>query len=179
MPVGEPVWLGADFGWKWDTTALAPLWIPSLDRRVFGGPVVLEPPRDGTSLSPDAAQAAFLEIHERNPVHTVVMDENAGGAQMADWIASALGARVIAHSQGHSAMALAYERWMEGLREEWIWHTGDTVFARHVLNAVARVLPGGQTRFDRPSRSRGGGGQDGRVWDGPRGRVDGPQCRRR
>jgi hypothetical protein len=62
-------------------------------------------------------------------------------------------------------MALAYERWMEALREGWLWHSGDPELAQHVLNAVARVLPGGQTRFDRPARSRSASSQDRRVWD--------------
>lgn len=166
IPVGEPVWLGADFGWKWDTTALVPFWMPESQRRVIGDDFaeILTPPQDGSSMRPEVVQEAFRRIHERNPVHTVVMDESAGGAQMADWIESELQAKVVSHSQGHSAMALAYERWMEALREGWLHHSGEPEFARHVLNAVARVLPGGQARFDRPSRSRGGQ-QDRRVWD--------------
>jgi phage terminase large subunit-like protein len=164
-PGGDPVWVGLDLGWKWDTTAVVPLWMPAADRRVVCDPVILTPPRDGTSLPPEAVQDALLGVHERNPVHTVVMDENAGGAQLASWIEQTLGARVISHSQGHSAMALAYERWMEALREGWLWHSGDPELAQHVLNAVARVLPGGQTRFDRPARSRSASSQDRRVWD--------------
>lgn len=165
IPVGEPVWVGADFGYKWDTTALTPLWMPELERRLFATPEIITPPRDGSSTAPEDIQAAFLRIHERNPIHTVVMDENAGGAQMAGWLESELGAEVVSHSQGHAAMALAYERWMEAMREGWLMHTGDPEFARHVLNAVARVLPGGQTRFDRPSKSRSGEQQNRRVWD--------------
>jgi hypothetical protein len=165
IPVGEPVWAGVDFGWKWDTTAITPLWMPDIHRRVFGHAEILTPPRDGTSTAVEDVQAAFLDLHERNPIHTVVMDENAGGAQMVSWIEHELGARVVSHSQGHTAMALAYERWMEAMREKWLQHTGDPEFARHVLNAIARLLPGGQTRFDRPARSRGTAHQDQRVWD--------------
>lgn len=167
IPVGEPVWLGADFGWKWDTTALTPLWVPEADRRVLGDDFaeILVPPRDGSSTPPEDVQAAFLRVHERNPIHTVVMDENAGGAQMAGWIEAELGARVISHSQGHTAMALAYERWMEAMREGWLSHSGSPEFASHVLNAVAKTLPGGQVRFDRPAVSRAAGGQGRRVWD--------------
>lgn len=162
---GQPVWVGADFGWKWDTTALVPLWMPNLERRIFGAPKIVTPPRDGSSTPPEDVQDAFLRIHERNPIHTVVMDENAGGAQMAAWLEAEVGARVIAHSQAHGPMALAYERFMEAVREAWIGHTGDPEFARHVLNAIAKPLPGGQTRFDRPVRSRAAAGQERRVWD--------------
>lgn len=167
IPVGEPIWLGADFGWKWDTTALVPLLFDDPERRLIGDDFaeILTPPRDGSSTPPEDLQSAFLRIHERNPVHTVVMDENAGGAQMAGWIESELGARVISHSQGHSAMALAYERFMEAIREGWLWHTGNPEFASHVLNAVAKMLPGGQVRFDRPATSRAASKQERRVWD--------------
>lgn len=167
IPAGEPIWCGADYGWKWDTTALAPLWLPEPTRRVLGDDLaqILTPPRDGNSLDPETVQAAFRQLHDRNPIHTVVMDESAGGAQMVSWIESELGARVVMHSQGHSAMALAYARWMEALREDWLEHTGNPEPARHVLNAIARLLPGGQTRFDRPSSSRSAGKQDRRVWD--------------
>jgi phage terminase large subunit-like protein len=165
IPEGEPVWVGADFGWKWDTTAIVPLWMPELDRRVFDRVEIITPPRDGFSTPPEDVQAAFLRIHERNPIHTVVMDENAGGAQMAGWIETVLGAEVVAYSQSHAPMALAYDRWMEAMREGWMWHTGDQEFTRHVLNAVAKLLPGGQTRFDRPAKSRAGSQQDRRVWD--------------
>jgi phage terminase large subunit-like protein len=167
IPSGEPVWCGADFGWKWDTTALVPFWMPDMERRVIGDTIsrILTPPRDGSSLPPEEVQQAFLDIHQRNPIHTVVMDENAGGHQIAGWLEDELGARVIAHSQAHSEMARAYEKWMEALRERWLRHGGDTELARHVLNAIAKVLPGGQTRFDRPSKSRSASARDQRVWD--------------
>jgi phage terminase large subunit-like protein len=165
IPEGEPVWVGADFGWKWDTTAVVPLWMPEPDKRLFGVPEIVVPPRDGSSTLPEDVQAAFLRVHERNPIHTVVMDENAGGAQMAGWLEDTLGAQVVAYAQSHAPMALAYERWMEAMREGWLWQPGDPEFTRHVLNAVAKTLPGGQARFDRPARSRSASKQDVRVWD--------------
>lgn len=168
IPEGEPVWLGLDLGWKWDTTAATPLWMPDLERRWFAHVAIIPPPRDGTSTLLSTVQSALLDIHERNPVHTIVMDENAGGSQLCEWIEEVLGAKVIAHSQGHSAMALAYERWMEAMRAGAIRHDGDPEFSQHVLNAVARLLPGGQTRFDRRAGARNTrtkGTQDSRVWD--------------
>lgn len=165
IPAGEPVWVGADYGWKWDTTALVPLWMPEPTHRLFDRIEIIVPPRDGFSTSPTEVQSAYLRIHERNPIHTVVMDEAAGGAQMVEWLEDELGVNVVAHSQTHAPMALAYERWMEALREGWMWHTGDREFARHVLNALAKMLPGGQTRFDRPQRSRNSTQQDRRVID--------------
>jgi phage terminase large subunit-like protein len=165
IPVGEPIWVGLDIAWKRDTTAIVPFWMPSHEKRLLGVPEILTPPRDGNSLPPEEVQMALLRVHERNPIHTIVMDENAGGAQLAFWIEDELGARVVAHSQGHSAMALAFERWMEAMRQGWILHPRDPELTRHVLNAIARLLPGGQTRFDRPSSSRSAALQDRRVWD--------------
>jgi phage terminase large subunit-like protein len=166
---GTPVWVGVDLGWMWDTTAIVPLWTPTPDVRVLLDPVILTPPRDGTSTSPTAVQNGFLEIHERTPIHTVVMDRAAGGEQLAEWIENTLGARVIGHSNGNQAQALAAQRFYEGLRAApapTLRHTGDAELTRHILNARARVLPRGDVIFDRPSQTRSAAGQDSRVIDG-------------
>lgn len=54
---------------------------------------------------------------------------------------------------------------MEAIRLGWLKHSGDQAMTRHALNAVARVLPYGDARFDRPSQTRQGGAQDLRVID--------------
>ena len=60
-----------------------------------------------------------------------------------------------------------YEAFMEGLRNGTLKHTGDRDLRAHVLNAIARRLPGGDLRFDRPNPSRGSSvAQDRRVIDG-------------
>jgi phage terminase large subunit-like protein len=74
IPAGEPVAAGLDVAWKWDTTALVPLWMPDPEFRLLGPAAIMEPPRDGTSMSPDEPKRALLELHERNPIHTLVMD---------------------------------------------------------------------------------------------------------
>ncbi len=58
-----------------------------------------------------------------------------------------------------------YDKFTEALREGWLKHSGDRALTRHVLNAVARVLPFGDARFDRPSQTRQGGEQERRVID--------------
>ena len=155
IPEGEPVWLGLDVAWKWDTTALVPLWMRDPEFRLLGPAVVLQPPRDGSSLDPNLVEQALLTIHERNPLHTVVMDVTRA-EQLAEWIRLTLGAEVIERSQGNAAGAEDYERFMEALRLRWLKHTGDLTLTRHVFNAIARVLPGGGMRFDRPKSSRSG-----------------------
>jgi hypothetical protein len=51
------------------------------------------------------------------------------------------------------------------VRNGWIRHPRDSEFTEHVLNAVAKVLPDGRARFDRPSTSRAAAGQRRRVID--------------
>lgn len=164
IPDGAPVWAGLDLAWKWDTTALVPLWVPEPEFRLLGAARILTPPRDGTSLDPARVEAALLETHERNPLHTVVMDTTSG-EQLAEWIAAELGARVVDRSQGNALAALDYARFMEALRSGWLRHTGDPGLRRHALNAVARLLPMGDARFDRPRSTRAAAGQDSRVID--------------
>jgi hypothetical protein len=72
---------------------------------------------------------------------------------------------VIDRTQSNKFAAQDYERFTEALREGWIKHNGQREFTRHVLNAIARVLPMGDARFERPVQSRVGGEQDRRVID--------------
>lgn len=153
IPAGETVWLGLDLGWKYDTTAMVPLWIRDPEFRLLGPARILEPPRDGSQLDAHMVEWALLEIHERNPVETVVMDMT-DGAQLSQWISEELGAEVVDRSQGNTLACLDYARFMEALRMGWLHHTGDPGLSSHVLNAVARLLPGGDTKFERPKESR-------------------------
>lgn len=173
IPARVPIALGLDVGWKWDTTALVPLWVGGLREggtlttgvRLLGPAVVLTPPRDGTSLHPDEIKRALLEIYRQNPIHTVVMDMTFA-EDIAAFCRDELGATIIDHSQGNAQAALDYERFMEGLRTRGLRHAGDAALTRHAMNAVARMLPGGDVRFDRSSSTRQGGDQEARVIDG-------------
>jgi phage terminase large subunit-like protein len=164
IPAGEPIWAGLDVAWKWDTTALVPLWIRDHDYRLLGPATVLTPPRDGQSLDPAKVEDAILQLHERNPLHTVVMDTTRA-EQLAEWIGDETGAEVVDRTQSNAFATLDFERFMEALRSGWLKHMGDPALNRHVLNAITRVLPQGDARFDRPSQSRRGGEQDMRVID--------------
>lgn len=164
IPEGVPVWAGLDVAWKWDTTALVPLWIRDQDYRLLGPASILVPPRNGVSLDPNEVEAALVRMHQRNPIHTVVMDPTKA-EQLAEWIRNELGAEVLERGQTNTYAATDYERFMEALREGWLKHTGDRGLTSHVLNAIARLLPGGGARFDRPHASRLGSEQDMRVID--------------
>jgi phage terminase large subunit-like protein len=164
IPAGEPIWLGLDVAWKWDTTAAVPLWWRDSEYRLLGPARVLVPPRDGSSLHPDAVEQTLTEIHARNPLHTVVMDTSRA-EQLATWISDTFDATVIDRQQTNTLAVEDYDRFMEALREGWLRHTGDPELSRHVLNAVARVLPAGGARFDRSSGTRTGPQQQARVID--------------
>ena len=166
IPVAQSIGVGIDLAWKHDCTALVPLWIASREHRLFGIPKILTPPRDGGSLHPEEVRAAFRSVAEINPVHTVVMDITHGGNELRAWIQDEYpDTRVVEYPQSDGTMAMATESFLEALREGWIKHPGDPEFTRHVMNARARLLNNGRTRFDRASSSRSAGMQDRRVWD--------------
>lgn len=165
FPEGEPCWLGADIAWKWDTTALTPFLFRSRTERLLGPAEILVPPRDGTSLNPNEIEKALLRVHERNPIHTVVMDMHRA-EQLASWIESEIGAVVIDWPQSIPVQVTEYQGFMEALRNGWLRHSGDAGLTRHVLNAIAKVLPRGDAIFERPSQTRMSSEQDRRVIDG-------------
>jgi phage terminase large subunit-like protein len=156
IPEGEPVWVGLDVAWKWDTTAIVPLWMRDAEYRLLGPARILVPPRDGTSLDPGLVERALFEVHARNPIHTVVMDMSQA-EQLAAWIQAELGAVVVDRGTGNADAVVDYASFMEALRMGWLKHTGDLGLKRHALNAVARVLPLGDPRFWRSSTTRQGG----------------------
>jgi phage terminase large subunit-like protein len=164
IPDGVPVAVGADHSWVLDPTALVPLWMPSPEFRLLGEATVLDPPGDGTMLDVEDVKQAYRDIHERNPIHTVVMDTTKA-QDVAQWLAGELGCEVVDRGQTNSLAAEDYEAFTEGLRIRALRHTGGVNLRQHVMNAIARALPGGKKRFDRPSPSRAAAYRDQRVVD--------------
>lgn len=163
-PNGERTWLGLDMGWKRDTTSAVQMYVRDPEYRLLGPTRVLTPPRDGTSLDVDLVKRTLVELYEQNPFHTVVMDTSDSN-DIAQWISDEFpGVMVVDRQQTNPLAVQDYERFMEALRNGWLHHTGDPMLTRHVLNAIARVLPRGDARFDRPHQSRLGQ-QDMRVID--------------
>jgi phage terminase large subunit-like protein len=151
IPVGEPIWLGLDVGWKTDTTAFAPLYKTGTEH-LLGPATVLTAPPTGESLHPDEIKAAFRQIQARNPVAMVVMDVF-GARDIAAWIENE-GIQLQEHSQADAQAAIDYERFMEGLRNHTLRHMGDKLLTRHAMAAAARLMPSGKVRFGRISRER-------------------------
>ena len=173
IPEGVPVWLGADFAWSQDTTAFVPLWWKSADWRVLGEATILEPPGNGDMLDPQEVWDAIRVIHERNPIQAIAADKTKAQDTLLR-CENDLGCEVFDVDQGSANQAEEYERFMEGLRgggspdekrEPWLRHTGHPGLRQHVMNAIARKLPGDLYAFDRPARSRQASRQDRRVID--------------
>jgi hypothetical protein len=164
IPKGQPVAVGLDVAWKWDTTAAVPLWFRDSEFRLFGPAEVLEPPRDGSMLDGALIESALIRIHDRNPIHTVVMDMSKAET-LARWAEMEFGCLVLDWPQTLPVNVIEFEKFMEALRKGWIKHCGDPGLSQHALNAIARVLPRGDAVFDRPVQNRRSAEQDRRVID--------------
>jgi hypothetical protein len=164
IPAGASVDVGLDVAFKWDTTALVPLF-KAKEFRLLGAASILVPPRDGSSMHPDVIKQAVLDLGQDYRVDTVVMDMERA-SDIAHWIEDELGVTVIDRNQGNKFAVADYNAFTDGLRNGTVKHTGDPGLRAHVLHAIARKLPGGDYRFDRHSTVRQNArAQDRRVID--------------
>jgi hypothetical protein len=154
IPADADVWLGLDVGWKWDTTAVVPLWWRDAEYRLLGPATVLVPPRTGDQLHPSVVKDAIEVMCSKWRVSRVVMD-----------ITAANDLTVVDRAQTSKPQSEDFERFMEGLRQGWLRHSGDEALRRHAFNAVVKMLPDGGAKFGRVSETRQGGNQEARVND--------------
>ena len=170
--------VGLDLGWKIDTTAaVAEFTFP--DFKLLDEAGVRVPPRDGTSLHPDRVKEMLYWRMERNPIDSLVMDMS-DGEDVAAWAADELGVDVVDRPKSNDLAVVDYKHFMRDLRAtepQWkvieVKVPGSKVprkvrvrllpmflvrscplLTRHSMNAVARRLPRGDVRFDRPTSSR-------------------------
>lgn len=192
IPAGERVDCGLDLGWKLDTTALVAEWTNAEDGyKLLDEAQVAVPPRDGTSMHPDRVKELLYARRERNPIDTLVMDMS-DGEDVAAWAADELGITVVDRPKSNDLAVVDYKHFMRDLRAtEPQWKVIEMkvsgskfprkvrvrllplyvvrscpLLTRHSMNALARRLPRGDVRFDRPTESRGSvRKQDTRVID--------------
>jgi hypothetical protein len=162
IPAGTRIMVGIDFGFHDDTTAIVPMWVRGPNDRLFGDPVVLQPPGDGTMLDVNDIKAAISEVNERWPIEVAVCDPY-GAQDIMQWVANELGATVVVREQTNAWAIEDFNQFTEAIREGWIHHTGDPTFRRHALSAIRARLPGDRYRFDRPRTLRKAGAQQRRV----------------
>jgi phage terminase large subunit-like protein len=151
IPAGVPVVAGLDVGWRYDSTALVPLWV-SDSQRVLGRATILVPPTDG-QLELAMVERALAELHERNPISLLVMDIS-DARDVHDFAINEMGLDVEIRSVGIKAQIADYTHFMEALRAGTLRHNGDPGLTRHVLNATVRLMPLGDAVFARPGASR-------------------------
>jgi phage terminase large subunit-like protein len=154
-PAGAEVWLGIDFGWQRDTTAIVPLWWKSSEERILGPATILEPPGGNEQLDVRLVRHAIQEACRQYTVQRIVMDSSRA-EDVAAWLADELNLLVEYRAQTAKPKGEDYERFMSALRNGWLRHSGDDGLRRHALNAVTKLLADGGAMFARPSDSRTG-----------------------
>ncbi len=152
IPEGERITLGIDLGWKWDSTAIVPVWRTPEDKQRLGDPVILTPPRDGTSLPVGTVFAAIEDFTQRWRVEGVVLDPSADGEHLAQRLSGELELDVLEHPQQPRLMCDAAARFSVALAEGTLEHTGHEGLTAHVLAAVPKVLSDGRWRFVKDKR---------------------------
>lgn len=161
IPEDVPIIVGGDWGWTEDATALQTAWFED-DYLLLGKLHIIEPPRNGTDLTPQAVLAKLREINERNPIHVISHDESAGGGGkvMAGLLAEAFpDAEIVGVTASDADKAPGY--FNEQLRAGKLKHTGDPDLKRHLMNAVRVPVKDDTERFRiaRPKSSRHSPGQ--------------------
>ena len=141
IPPGTPVWLGADFAWKRDTTALAPVAHDPerADGVLLGAPWIFEPRGDGRIMPEGPIRAAIEEASRLWPIR-LVLDPAAGGRRIAEWAEDTLGIDAVIHSQSATAMADAASTFLSALGSDELRHPGDPALTDHVMAAAMRTV---------------------------------------
>jgi phage terminase large subunit-like protein len=143
--------IAIDLGWRWDTTAIVPM-LAQGEKIVLDEPVIVEPPRDGTATDAEEIKDVLRKMDGRWSEIIAVIDPEADGEQLAQWIEAELGWTVVTHSQKASPMALAAQRLSELISATRLQHPGDPEFTRHVLAAAPKPVGEGW-RLVKPKRS--------------------------
>ncbi len=149
-------YIGADFGWRKDTTALVPVGVVSLSPlvlRVDARLKITPAPENGGSTSVETIKKQFREFHALWPDMVVVMDPNAGGHIIAQWLTDELGVEVIEQPQDPSPMAHAAGLTSELVRGGHLEHPDNAEFTRQVVNAPGETVSkaGDRMRFGKHS----------------------------
>lgn len=153
IPAGSTdVTIGVDLGWRWDTTAIVPVWRNPEGLLVVGRETIIVPPRDGSMTDYQDIWDVLEELADRYLHPTFVIDPEAGGEQLAQQAAADLDAEIVEHSQKASAMALAAQRLSEVIGKRELRHRGSPELTRHVLAASPKPVGEGW-RLVKPKRA--------------------------
>jgi phage terminase large subunit-like protein len=150
---GRPgVIVGIDLGWRYDTSAFAPVYRDG-EAVIVHPPTIIEPPGDGTSTREEDIWAPVAIYAARWPGCTFALDPNAGGHQLAQRIERELpGCQVGEFAQRREPLARAAGRLAEAIASGRLHHPDDERLNRHALAATAASVGEG-FRFVKPRKS--------------------------
>jgi phage terminase large subunit-like protein len=135
IPEGaQGVTIGIDLGWRWDSTAIVPVW-ESGGNWIVGDAKIIVPPHDGSATRYEDIWTVIEAMTETFTHPTFVIDPEADGEQLAQQIESELEVDVVTHSQKPAAMALAAQRLAQTIADKKQRHPGNPELTRHVLAA--------------------------------------------
>jgi phage terminase large subunit-like protein len=152
IPEKAEIFVGLDLSWRGqggDTTAIVPVYFETIKRRIIGKPWVQGAPLGGR-LDDQLVSNELRRLNDTYRVRAIVYDPYGSDALVQQLEREGL---VFAeHKQNPATRAVADGRFLEAVRQKTIQHNGDETLRRHVLNAVARGIPGGGEgwMFDRP-----------------------------
>lgn len=154
IPPGSPIYVGMDLGWKWDWTAIVPLWVERPSRRVISDVKILKPPGGGALLDERKIVKALCDLDDQYEVLCVVYDPNAGAQQLVQQLERERDIEFVEHSQDAMPMALASRRVDEAIRTGAFVHDGHPGLRSCALNAVEKRIgsSGEKWKYDRPAQ---------------------------
>lgn len=161
---GVQVVVGLDRAYKWDNTALVPVWKPPTGGKVrVAGAVILDPKEGGLNRKTSEVGTILEVMHERWPDMVVAFDRAIGGGDAAEELEEDYGIYIVDHDQG-KMFELACMKAAEYVENQKLEHDGDTKLADHVLSAVAKMTAGGKRwRAEKPDEETRIDGFDGFV----------------
>ena len=135
IPEGVPIIVGADWGWADDATAYVPAWYDEDGMLLLGAATIVEPPRNGTDLTPQEALKRLAAIDAVNPISVIAHDETYGGKIMTGLLVERFPtADIIPVTKADADAAPLH--FSEQLRGGKLKHTGDATLKRHLMNAI-------------------------------------------
>jgi phage terminase large subunit-like protein len=158
IPRGSSVWVGLDMGSVRDTSAIVPVWIPSVGpgeplRVVTAGAVIIRPPGGGRLAEVRDIIPTLRAMGELWTVQ-LAFDHNAGGGLVAQALVDEGIADAYLLAQDGPVMPAAAELLRHLVVERRLEHDGDPGVTTHVLNAVEQPAGPGKWRLRKPSESR-------------------------
>jgi hypothetical protein len=184
-PNTKDVVIGVDLGWKRDTTAIVPVGVRDDEKQwfdraqfldpddeetadIFEGmdervgratihmPTIIFPPNDGTMTREEDVKAALTRYAERWPSARYVLDPNADGQTISQWIVRELCGgdddRVLEHSQQPAAMCKASMLFVAHIRLKALRHPEDGPGLSAQVLAAAAKYHGERWRFEKHPR---------------------------